>query len=79
MNKHLRTLKVLKLPIEHWDALIIYMMSGKLDRNSSKDWERFKVSGDNIPNLDDFKKFLLIKLIFLQLLRIVKRTAILKR
>nr|CAH7747357.1 unnamed protein product [Callosobruchus chinensis] len=66
MNKHLRTLKVLNLPIEHWDALIIYyMMSGKLDRNSSKEWERLKVSGDNIPNLDDFKKFLIDKADFL--------------
>ncbi|ENN79946.1 hypothetical protein YQE_03618, partial [Dendroctonus ponderosae] len=39
LNKHLRALKVLKQPVAHWDALIIHMVSLKLDPVTRKEWE----------------------------------------
>lgn len=42
VNKHLRALSTLELPTVHWDALIIYLISQKLDKTSDREWERFK-------------------------------------
>ncbi|XP_063362760.1 uncharacterized protein LOC134651550 [Cydia amplana] len=58
VNKNLRALKTLKLPTEHWDVLIIHMMSSKLDAVSMRDWEteRNKIVG--IPTFSDFTNFL---------------------
>ncbi|XP_047997103.1 uncharacterized protein LOC125234760 isoform X2 [Leguminivora glycinivorella] len=58
VNKNLRALKTLKLPTEHWDILIIHMMSSKLDSVSMRDWEteRNKIVG--IPTYSDFITFL---------------------
>lgn len=39
VKKNLRSLKVLNLPTEHWDALIIHMVSSTLDPISSREWE----------------------------------------
>nr|CAI5856876.1 unnamed protein product [Callosobruchus analis] len=42
--KHLQSLKLLKLPTESWDILLIYMFSQKLDKKTAREWEERKVS-----------------------------------
>jgi len=37
--RHLRSLKGLDRPMEHWNNLIIYIITTKLDLNTIKNWE----------------------------------------
>jgi len=57
LNKHLRALNVLEQPTEHWDTLLIYLISTKLDNITSRAWEKERANND-IPTLEDFKTFL---------------------
>lgn len=54
--KHLRALKVLELPVEHWNTLIIFFLTNKLDKKSERQWEAYKKSES--PTLDEFKAFI---------------------
>lgn len=59
VNKNLRALKILKLPTEHWDVLIIHIVSNKLDSVSCREWEFHRSrSEDSIPTLAQFNAFL---------------------
>lgn len=58
INKNLRALKTLKLPTEHWDVLIIHLVSTKLDAITFREWETQRNLMKPIPNLDDFNTFL---------------------
>lgn len=61
ITKNLRALNTLKQPTDHWDTLIIYMVSAKLDSATRVKWEEYihtNVSDNEMPNLDDFKIFL---------------------
>ncbi|KAB0799070.1 hypothetical protein PPYR_06950 [Photinus pyralis] len=55
--KHLRALKTLNEPVETWDTLVIYMISGKLDDVTLRKWEQIKVSY-TVPTLDNLSSFL---------------------
>jgi len=57
INSHLRALKALKLPVEHWDALIIHLMVEKLDVESHRLWESNR-SSDSLPSMQDYLAFL---------------------
>lgn len=57
-NKNIRALSVLKQPTEHWDTLIIHMMSTKLDSITSRHWEEHRNTLSNLPTLLQFCKFL---------------------
>ncbi|XP_028163489.1 uncharacterized protein LOC114355033 isoform X2 [Ostrinia furnacalis] len=57
-NKNLRALATLDQPTEHWDTLIIYMMSTKLDSTSNREWEEFRNNRSDPPTLDIFLTFL---------------------
>ncbi|XP_048518882.1 uncharacterized protein LOC125504899, partial [Dendroctonus ponderosae] len=57
MNKHLRALEVLKQPIDSWDALVIHIISLKLDSVTRKEWE-IEYSKLNVSNLKVFTAFL---------------------
>jgi len=37
--KHLRTLKALKRPTDHWDDLMMHLMTSCLDQKMSRVWE----------------------------------------
>ncbi|XP_044746498.1 uncharacterized protein LOC123308039 [Coccinella septempunctata] len=56
--KHLSTLKHLGEPTDHWDTLIIYICSSRLDSNSSREWERLKAKQSSSCSLEHFKNFL---------------------
>lgn len=57
-NKNIRALTVLKQPTQHWDTLIIYMMSNKLDSVTSRYWGEFRNTLSEPPTLSQFCTFL---------------------
>ncbi|KAJ0177755.1 hypothetical protein K1T71_006628 [Dendrolimus kikuchii] len=60
INKNLRALATLGEPTDHWDTIIIFIMSKKLDNASSRQWEEYRntLAGNNSPSLQQFLKFL---------------------
>lgn len=57
-NKNLRALSTLGQPTQHWDTLIIHMMSEKLDSVSQRAWEEHRNTLSNPPSLEIFITFL---------------------
>lgn len=55
-NKHLRSLKILQQPIEHWDTIIIYVINSKLDATTRKEWETH--NKNQIPTWSNMSAFL---------------------
>ena len=53
----IRSLKVMKVPVEHWDVIISYLIVDKLDRESKQQWELNIKSGE-IPSLKELIDFL---------------------
>ncbi|KAI8438475.1 hypothetical protein MSG28_010976 [Choristoneura fumiferana] len=58
MTKNLRALETLGLPTQHWDAILIHLLSTKLDPSSSVKWEEYRSELKDWPTLKDFKDFL---------------------
>lgn len=58
VHKDLRALKTLSLPTEHWDVLIIHMISNKLDPVTSREWEEERNKLKDFPTLEFFCNFL---------------------
>ncbi|KAK9701231.1 Protein of unknown function (DUF1759) [Popillia japonica] len=42
VTQHLRSLEALGLPVDEWDAIIIHLMTSKLDPVSEREWETKK-------------------------------------
>lgn len=57
VNKHLRALNTLQLPTNHWDVIIIHMVSLKLDKTTNKEWEQSR-KDKSLPTLKQFFEFL---------------------
>ncbi|XP_028168406.1 uncharacterized protein LOC114358595 isoform X6 [Ostrinia furnacalis] len=57
INKHLRSLHTLNIPIDDWDLIIIYFMSNKLPSSLQRSWEENQ-SSNVLPSLQDFKNFI---------------------
>lgn len=57
IQTHLRALKALGESVEHWDTIVIYSITLKIDRISHKEWEK-SLTGTTIPKLDTFIAFL---------------------
>lgn len=57
ISKHLRALESLKQPVIHWDTLLIFLLSRKLDKNMEQEWEKAK-NRDELPTIKEFKEFL---------------------
>ncbi|KAL0821094.1 hypothetical protein ABMA28_005724 [Loxostege sticticalis] len=62
--KNLRALKILGEPVDHWDTLVIYIITSKLDETTEREWEQYKGTSLNQPEskkslkVDDLIKFL---------------------
>ncbi|XP_037300521.1 uncharacterized protein LOC115454545 [Manduca sexta] len=59
--KNLRALNTLKQPTEHWDTLVVHMVSSKLDSNTRFKWEEYIQSNVNVlevPSLENFMTFI---------------------
>lgn len=77
LSKHLQSLQSLGQPVQYWDTLIIHILSGKLDKTTSREWEEgkvknFKSGSSQLPTLEDFKIFLKNKADLLENLSISK-------
>lgn len=57
INSHLRALTALKLPVEHWDAIIIHLMVEKLDVECHRLWESSRSSA-SLPSIQEYLAFL---------------------
>ena len=57
LNKHLRALNALDQPTAHWDVLLIYIISTKLDKITARAWEKEKTDNE-VRTLEDLKRFL---------------------
>jgi len=57
LNKHIRALEVLKQPVAFWDALLIHMISLKLDSATRREWES-EYSKHDLVSLEGFTTFL---------------------
>lgn len=57
INKHLRSLKSLGLPVDNWDAMLVYLVSTKLDKSTARAWEQH-YDEKALPSLQTFLKFL---------------------
>lgn len=58
-SKHLHSLKQMGQQTDHWDVLLIHIITTKLDSSSLREWENAK-SNDNkeVPTFNDLKTFL---------------------
>lgn len=58
-NECLHALRNLGIMVEHWDIIVIYVLSLKLDTESRKQWE-IKISdcSDDLPTMNQFQAFL---------------------
>lgn len=57
VSKHLKSLNILGQPTTHWDTLLIYMITTKLDEVTIREWEHHKSENDT-PSLENLKQFL---------------------
>lgn len=73
MQKHLRALKMLKQPVEHWDTLIIHLMSTKFDNITKREWEKVRSELVELPTVDNISTFLMKKCQLLESLQIGKQ------
>lgn len=64
LNKNLRALDSLGEPTKHWDTLLIYVMTHKLDSKTYREWEEYKgrLHGDIRIELQHFLDFLRIRI-----------------
>lgn len=60
LNKNLRALESLGEPIKHWDTLLIYLVTQKLDATTFREWEEHKgtLSKDKPISLIAFLEFM---------------------
>lgn len=59
VTKNLRALSSLGQPTDHWDLLIIYILSSKLDNRTIVKWEEYRNTLNDVPSLEQFNKFLI--------------------
>ncbi|KAJ8971038.1 hypothetical protein NQ317_008710 [Molorchus minor] len=56
-SKNLRALEQLQQPVKEWDALLVYIISTKLDNTTLREWENSKSELEQ-PKFQDIKSFL---------------------
>lgn len=52
-----RSLDVLNLPVEHWDALLVHVVTSKLDKETHKQWE-LTLNKDELPTFKALSEFM---------------------
>ncbi|CAK9801679.1 hypothetical protein ANTQUA_LOCUS2960 [Anthophora quadrimaculata] len=48
---HINALKALDQLIQHWDTILVYHISKRLDKNTRREWER-TLEDEEIPRLE---------------------------
>ena len=56
LNKHVRALDSLGQPVEHWDTLLIFLISSKFDNSTRREWEMHAelLDAPTMSNLTEF-------------------------
>lgn len=78
VSKHITSLKGLNQPCDSWDTLLIYILAGKLDKTTSREWEERKATrmnvgmNDSSPKFSEFMSFLKSRADFLENLELSK-------
>ncbi|GFX15121.1 uncharacterized protein TNCV_2480351 [Trichonephila clavipes] len=55
------TLQTLKQPVEYWDILIVFLLSGKLDSETLRVWTLEQTNKQKNPSFSEFKSFVLCR------------------
>lgn len=55
---HLSALQALDEPIQHWDTMLIHLLSSKIDSKSRQEWEIKIADNKKKPNFKEFTQFL---------------------
>ena len=58
--RHVESLRVLGLPVDSWDILLIFILSEKLDTVTRRAWELHKYTGE-LPTFKEFTEFLNVR------------------
>ena len=58
MNSNLRALKALVQPTDHWDTILLYLMSKKISPSTRCEWDRKQANLRELEKLKDFLSFL---------------------
>lgn len=57
VNKNIRCLKALRQGLDHWDSLLIYIVSQKFDSHTKTEWEQYQAQ-DTLPTYENLMAFL---------------------
>lgn len=71
---HLRALRSLKEPVDHWDSLLIFLISEKFDASTEKEWESELLKITELPTQSTLLDFLEKRCHFLE--KIEKRVEV---
>jgi transposase InsO family protein len=55
--KHLRALKAMGQPVDSWDALLLHLLTNKMDTSTHKEWEK-SLRCNELPTMTEFIQFL---------------------
>jgi len=58
IQAHLRALRSLREPVDHWDSLLIFLVSEKFDANTQKEWESELLKITELPTQTTLLDFL---------------------
>ena len=75
VRTHLRALENLEQPVEHCDALLIHLVSEKLDFFTRREWENKINQQDNLPRLEELLSFLSNRARTLELMNASRKTS----
>ncbi|XP_071579935.1 uncharacterized protein [Temnothorax nylanderi] len=73
-EKHVRALKKLGQPTEQWSAILVHLMTAKLDSTTKREWEN-KTSSRDVATYDQFIEFITNRCIMLETLQLDKSKA----
>ena len=59
VKRNLAALKNLECPTEHYGAILVHVLTEKLDQQTQRDWELSIAANNEIPDFDDLDTFLL--------------------
>lgn len=57
-RSHMRSLIALEQPVDKWDRILIYLVSGQLDAVSKREWEKGRKGHEKLPSMEEFLDFL---------------------
>lgn len=56
--RHVNILQKMELPVKEWDALLVNLITSKVDQITNREWEKSLDDENTIPTFDQIVKFL---------------------